>query len=84
MTTCLESALHLTWTPTDPQRLALAQRWRLTTERLVEARHHFRRLSDAESIDIRALRRAMEESGREDASASHRAGPALPTAGLRV
>lgn len=46
-----------TMTDVDQQRHALAHRWRVTTERLVEARSHFRLLNEAESTDIRALRR---------------------------
>ncbi len=41
----------------DAQQHLLAQRRRLTTDRLVEARSRFRLLSDAESMDIRELRR---------------------------
>ena len=47
-----------TLTPSDPQQHALAHRWRITTERLVEARSQFRLLNEADSMDIRALRRA--------------------------
>jgi hypothetical protein len=36
----------------------LAQRWRLATERLVEARCRFQRLNDAETMDIQSMRRA--------------------------
>lgn len=42
----------------NQQQHALAHRWRVTTERLVEARSHFRLLNEAESMDIRALRRS--------------------------
>ena len=42
----------------DSQQQALAHRWRITTERLVEARSRFRLLSEADSMDIRELRRA--------------------------
>lgn len=45
-------------TSSDPQQHALAHRWRITTERLVEARSQFRLLNEADSMDIRALRRA--------------------------
>jgi hypothetical protein len=47
----------VTMTDIDPQQQALAHRWRVTTERLVEARSHFRLLNEAESMDIRELRR---------------------------
>lgn len=47
-----------TLTEVDTQQHALALRWRTTTERLVEARNRFRRLNDAESMDIAELRRA--------------------------
>jgi len=46
-----------TMTDVDPQQHALALRWRVTTERLVEARSHFRLLNEADSMDIRELRR---------------------------
>jgi hypothetical protein len=46
-----------TMTDLDPQQHALAHRWRITTERLVEARSHFRLLNEADSMDIRALQR---------------------------
>jgi hypothetical protein len=41
----------------EPRESALANRWRLTTERLVEARSQFRLLNEAESMDISAMRR---------------------------
>lgn len=41
----------------QPREHALADRWRLTTERLVEARSHFRLLNESESMDIAAMRR---------------------------
>ncbi|MCU0759221.1 MAG: hypothetical protein MUF07_08520 [Steroidobacteraceae bacterium] len=40
-----------------PREHVLADRWRVTTERLVEARSHFRFLNESESMDIAAMRR---------------------------
>jgi hypothetical protein len=40
-----------------PREQVLAARWRLTTERLVEARSHFRLLNESDSMDIGAMRR---------------------------
>lgn len=45
-------------TEVNAQQNALAHRWRISTERLVEARNHFRLLNEADSMDIRELRRA--------------------------
>ena len=47
----------LSYPAPDLREQALASRWRATTERLVEARSHFRMLNDAESIDIGTMRR---------------------------
>lgn len=52
-----DPAMLATRTDVDPQQHALAHRWRITTDRLVEARSHFRLLNESESMDIRELRR---------------------------
>jgi hypothetical protein len=46
-----------TVTDIDAQQQAVAHRWQITTHRLVEARNRFRVLTEAESMDIRELRR---------------------------
>ncbi len=43
------------------RQAVLAQRWRLATERLVEARYRFQRLNDADEINIQSLRRAARQ-----------------------
>ena len=40
------------------RQAVLAQRWRLATERLVEARCRFQRLNDSDEMDIQSMRRA--------------------------